>query len=186
MNQFLYDHNGYAICVYIYIVNQRLTVPLYHNSSMWLEMQDASGWDKNLPNFMLVLVSYCSTIKVTYVSSGIITHYVLVFICLLFALPDTGALNSLEELCITWVAAINSFVRVLNLQGGCVYIVIHLYTYLTMFWVSTFQLSSRWCSYSNDGCLSSFVIQNLIQMWFKRFKLNTEDINHMELFSQTR
>ena len=35
-----------------------------------------------------------------YVSSGIIRHYVLAFICLHFALPDTRVLNSLEELCI--------------------------------------------------------------------------------------
>ena len=50
----------------------------------------------------------------TYVSSGIIRHYVLAFACLHFALPDTIVVNSYKELCITLVAAVNSFARVLN------------------------------------------------------------------------
>ena len=41
-------------------------------------------------------------------------HYVLVFVCLYSGLPDTRVLNSLEELCIMPVAAINSFAKVLN------------------------------------------------------------------------
>ena len=44
--------------------------------------------------------------QATYVSWGIITHYVLAFVCLHFVLPDTGVLNSFEEHCITWVAAV--------------------------------------------------------------------------------
>ena len=49
-----------------------------------------------------------------HISSGIISHYVLAFVCLYFALPDTRVLNSFEELCIMRVAAVNSFARVLN------------------------------------------------------------------------
>ena len=58
-----------------------------------------------------------------YVNSGIIRHYVSAFVCLHFALPGTRELNSLEELCITRVAAGNSFARVLkpSLQlGTCI------------------------------------------------------------------
>ena len=47
----------------------------------------------------------------TYVSSGMIKHYVVAFVCLHFALTDTRELNSFEELCITRVAAVNSFAR---------------------------------------------------------------------------
>ena len=56
--------------------------------------------------------------QATYVSSGITTHYVLAFGCLYFALPDSKVHYSLEELCITRVVAVNSFIRVLNPQGG--------------------------------------------------------------------
>ena len=54
----------------------------------------------------------------TYVSSGIIMGYVVAFVCLHFALPGTRVLNSFEELCITRVAAVDSFTRVLNPHGG--------------------------------------------------------------------
>ena len=47
--------------------------------------------------------------QVTYVSLGIIRHHVVTFVCLHFTLLDTRALNSLEELCLMQVAAINSF-----------------------------------------------------------------------------
>ena len=50
----------------------------------------------------------------TYVSSGIKRHYVIAFVYLHFALPDTSVFNLYEELCITRVDAIDSFVRVLN------------------------------------------------------------------------
>ena len=43
--------------------------------------------------------------QATYVSLGIITHYISAFICLHFALTDTGVLNSLQELCITQIDA---------------------------------------------------------------------------------
>ncbi len=54
---------------------------------------------------------------VTYNSLGIIRYYVIAFVCLRFALPDPRVLNSHEELCITRVAAVNSFARVLNSRG---------------------------------------------------------------------
>ena len=70
--------------------------------------------------FTLDLVSSHSAIQVTYVSSGIITIFVLVFVCLHFTLSDTGVLNSLEELYITCVSAVNSFARVLNPREGSI------------------------------------------------------------------
>ena len=73
-----------------------------------------------------------------YVSSGIIRHYVIAFVCLHFALQDTRVLNSLEELCITRVAAVNSFARMLNPRWGSVYIDIHWQT------VSLYHNSSVW------------------------------------------
>ena len=45
---------------------------------------------------------------------GNLKHFVSTFICLHFPLLDTVVLNSLEELCITRAAAVNSFARVLN------------------------------------------------------------------------
>ena len=59
--------------------------------------------------------------QVTYISLGITAHYVSAFTCLYFALPGTRVLNSLEELCIMWVAAINSFTNVLNPLEGSLY-----------------------------------------------------------------
>ena len=58
----------------------------------------------------IILLSHQST----NVSSGIIRHYVVAFIFLHFALLDTRDLNSFEELCITQVAADNSYTRMLN------------------------------------------------------------------------
>ena len=51
------------IYIYIYIVIHRQTVSLYHNSSVWLDMQDASNWGQNPPNFKLDLVSYSAAIR---------------------------------------------------------------------------------------------------------------------------
>ena len=67
--------------------------------------------------------------QTTYVSSGIIRHYVFAFVCLHSALPDTRVLNSLEELGITWVAAVNSFAWVLK-PGGREHIYIYIYIYI--------------------------------------------------------
>ena len=58
---------------------------------------------------MLDFVSYHSAISVTYVSSGIITHFELAFVHLHFALLNTKVLNSFEELYIMQAAAFNSF-----------------------------------------------------------------------------
>ena len=53
----------------IYIVMHRQTVSLYHNSSVWLDTQDASSWDRNPPNFASGLVYNCSTI-----ASGLVSN----------------------------------------------------------------------------------------------------------------
>ena len=58
--------------------------------------------------------------RVNHVSSGIIRHYLVAFICLHFCL-DTKLLNSFEELCIMRVAAIISFARELNPFGRSVH-----------------------------------------------------------------
>ena len=58
----------------MYIVIHKETVSLYHNSSVWLDTQDAPSWDRNPSNFMLGIVSNCSAISTTYVSLGIMTH----------------------------------------------------------------------------------------------------------------
>ena len=47
----------------MYIVIHRQTVSLYHNSSVWLDTQDASSWDRNAPNFTLDLISYRSALR---------------------------------------------------------------------------------------------------------------------------
>ena len=52
--------------------------------------------------------------QVSHVSTGIIRHYVVAFVCLHFALPDTRVLYSFEEFCITRVAVVNSLVSVFN------------------------------------------------------------------------
>ena len=54
---------------------------------------------------------------------------VVAFACLHFVLSDTRGLNSLEELCITRVAAVSSCVRVLNPRRGA-YIGINIYIYI--------------------------------------------------------
>ena len=48
-----------------YIVIQRQTVSLCHNPSVWLDTEDACSWDRNPPNFMFKLLSYCSANKRT-------------------------------------------------------------------------------------------------------------------------
>ena len=40
------------------------TVSLYQNSSVWLDMNNASSWDRNPPNIMLDFVSYRSATRV--------------------------------------------------------------------------------------------------------------------------
>ena len=51
------------IYIYIYILILRQTVSLYHNSSVWLDTQDAASRDWNPPNFTLDFVSYRSAIS---------------------------------------------------------------------------------------------------------------------------
>ena len=45
------------IYIYIYIVNHRQTVSLYHNSSVQLDKQDASSWDRNQPIRVIIMTS---------------------------------------------------------------------------------------------------------------------------------
>ena len=68
------------IYIYIYIVIPRKTVSLYHNNAVWLDMKDTSSWDRNPPNFTLDMLYNHAAISVTYVSSGIIMHIVLVYL----------------------------------------------------------------------------------------------------------
>ena len=81
-------HPQMRICIYmyiyIYIVIHRQTVSLYHNSSAWLDTKGASRWDRNSQNFTLDSVSYHTAILMAYVSSGIMTEIVLVFVCFTF------------------------------------------------------------------------------------------------------
>ena len=42
------------------MIIHRVTVLLYHNSSVWLHTLDASSWDRNAPKFTLDFVSYRS------------------------------------------------------------------------------------------------------------------------------
>ena len=56
LHQFVYIY----IYIHTYIVIHRQTVSLYHNSSEWIDTQDASSWDRNPPNFTLDLISYHS------------------------------------------------------------------------------------------------------------------------------
>ena len=60
--------------VSVYIVIQRQTVSLYHNTPVWLDTWDASNCDRNPTNFTLDILSNRSAISVTYVSLGIKTH----------------------------------------------------------------------------------------------------------------
>ena len=90
-----HTHTHIYIYIYIYIVIFRQTVSLYHNSSVWLDTQDASSRDWNPPNFTLDLLL---SPQPTHTSSGIITHYILAFVCTpFFVLPDTGVLTSLTD-----------------------------------------------------------------------------------------
>ena len=43
------NHRERSVCIDIL----RQIVSLYHNSSVWLDTQDASSWDRNSPNFTL-------------------------------------------------------------------------------------------------------------------------------------
>ena len=78
------------IYIYIYIVIHRQTVSLYHDYSVWLDMQDASSWDRNPPKFTLDMAYNSSVISVTYVSSRIIKHvyWLLLAYILCYRIPE--------------------------------------------------------------------------------------------------
>ena len=52
-------YKSLSICVCVCVCDPQ-TVLLYHNSSVRVDMQDASSWDWKLPNFTLGLVIYHS------------------------------------------------------------------------------------------------------------------------------
>ena len=56
---------------YIHDIDVHRKIVLYHNSSVWLDTQVASNWDRT---FALDMVSNCLAFSVTYVSSVIKTH----------------------------------------------------------------------------------------------------------------
>ena len=79
-----------CVCVCVCIVINRQIVSLYHNSSVWLDTQDASCYDRNPPNFRLDVLSNRSAISTTYICSGIRTHlYQLQFVYILgYRIPE--------------------------------------------------------------------------------------------------
>ena len=119
----------------------------------------------------------------TNVSLGIITHYVLAFICLYFALPDTGMVSSLEELCITLVAAVNTFARVLNPQEGSIYIVFHRQTvslYYIYIYMAIFSISYQYYRFIICIFIYEFVfwgVTNCVSV-FKNIEQECSDKNH--------
>ena len=92
------------MCVYIYIY-------IYIYSTVCFDVSQLSSVARHVRLLRLSL-------QITYVSSGIIMQYVVAFVCLHFALSDTRVLNSLEELCITWMAVINSFARMMHAHAS--------------------------------------------------------------------
>ena len=114
-----YLKGGAKLYIYIYIVIHRQSVLLYHNFSMCLDTGRIKMESKPAQLYIRLSI-WLLNHQATYVSSWITTYYVLTFVSLHFALPDTSVLNSLEELYITCVAAVNSLTRVLNPWEGSV------------------------------------------------------------------
>ena len=117
VNIYIYIYIYVYIYIYIYIVFHRKTSVL----SQLVNVARHAGLFKmgsKLAKLYVRLSILTLRQLVTYVSSGIITQYLSAFFCLHFVLPDTRVLNSLEELCITRVAAVNSFAWVLNPPSG--------------------------------------------------------------------
>ena len=127
------------IYIYIYIVIHRQTIFVI---SQLFSVARHLGCFKlgSKPSQLYVKLSILPlSQQATYISSEIITPYVLTFISLCFYLWDTRMLNSFEELCITWMAAINSFARVLNSQTDC-FVVSQLFSVARHVWC--FKLGS--------------------------------------------
>ena len=79
------------IYIYIYIVIYRQTVSLNHNSSVWLDSQDVSSWNRNPADF--TSVSYPTAIVILSIREGIFTY---TFLQIGYRLPRE--LNSSEML----------------------------------------------------------------------------------------
>ena len=88
-----YTHIYVYVYIYVYIVIHRQTVSFYQNSSVWLDTQDARGWDWNLSNFTLDCASDHSSTKRTMLAKGIL-RYFFIFrnssssLCLHFFIPS--------------------------------------------------------------------------------------------------
>ena len=118
----------------MYIVIHSQTVSLYHSSSVWLDVQDAPIWDRNPSKFTLNVISYYFAISATFNSlgggKGINAFFNSLFVYLHFELSDTGVPNSLEDICIMILIAVNSFAIVLNRRNSSVCIYIYIYIYI--------------------------------------------------------
>ena len=55
--------------------------------------------------------------------------YILITFCLHLTVLETNVLNALKEFCITWVATVNSFAKILNPRGVEAYILSHTHTH---------------------------------------------------------
>ena len=112
------SHTHTHICIYIYIYCHPQT-DCFVVSQLFSVASHIGRFKRGLKpakiyvKLSIILLSY----QTTYVSSGIIRHYVVAFVCLHFALLNTNVLDSLEELCIMQVAAINSFAKMLHHWG---------------------------------------------------------------------
>ena len=71
--RFVYVCVGVYIYVYIYVC-MYVCVNVNHNSSVWLDTEDVSSWDRKPTNFTLDMVPNRSAISATYINSGIIMH----------------------------------------------------------------------------------------------------------------
>ena len=102
--------------------------------------------------------------KVTYVSTGIKTHYVLAFVSLNFALLNTGVRTSLEKPCIMQAAAVNSFARALNPQERTLYSAIHGET-VSLYYNSSVLLDTQDASSWDQNLHTDKMIKNKWKDW---------------------
>ena len=90
-----YAHTHTYIHTHICTVIHRQTVSLYHNSSVWLDTQDASIWNRNPADLMSV--GYLTS-KLSSLSVQVKEFYI--YIYLHIHLSVTRVLSSWKELCI--------------------------------------------------------------------------------------
>ena len=63
----------FYLYIYIYIVIHRQTVSLYHNSAVWLDLLDASSWNKNSADFLSCVMRSHSILKEIESESWVLT-----------------------------------------------------------------------------------------------------------------